>query len=156
MEFILLVLSIVSITLQAIILRVLLYSKKDNKPKQKIKEEEPISEEYLYSLEFNTKLDGLITPLLGKFNNNDIAKKVYQQLLMKDPKCKKLNNSIIKEYITDILKNYSNSYTEDTLNTIDDVIEELEKHESKYSKDHYQQSANQVNLSNTLNNFYRD
>ena len=99
--------------------------------------------DYLYSLDFNNKLDGYIKPLLGKFSNNEIIAKVISKLNKEDIIIKSIDDKEMKEYIFNILKYYDNNFIEK-----DNDIKNISIEENINDKD--------IDLSSTLNAFYKD
>lgn len=131
----------------------------------KLKNEENIEEfdhdEYLHSLEFNTKLDNMIVPLLGKESNNEIVKTVLLRIYKEDPKTDKITGKKLEDYVRDILRNYNNPYN----------MEKIYEFLDEDKKDNYlhttitnikSEGASdgvtpvKTDLTNTLNNFYKD
>ena len=119
---------------------------------QKNKEQiDPI--EYLHSLEFNTFLDDSIIPLLGKYSNEEIVTKVFNKVHVHKQPVHAISSDKLREYITDVLSNYHNSYKEDitTFNNVftDDGIYEV------VDNRHIIEQVNSTNIDSVLNNFYR-
>ena len=148
------VLNILSIIISIITLCISINILKRLKP-NKIKEEsnEIDLDEKLNSLEFNTHLDNIIRPLLGKLNNEDIAEKVSEKVIMYDFKtANKSDMNKIKNYISDLLLVYNNHIDiKESSITPDEIIQI-----SEYNDDKKISKRNEFDLSTTINNFYRD
>ena len=109
--------------------------------------------EYLNSLNFNKKLDGIIVSLLGKYDNKSIVNIADKTLREKDSKLNNISKEELKDYISKVLSNYSNTY-----NT-NDFEEEIQPSNTYYQDPAREISSklnNEVDLSNTLRNFYDD
>lgn len=108
---------------------------------------------YLHSLDFNMLLDSKIQPLLGKYRNEDIVNHVIQSFEKDDPIISQFDNDILKSYIGEVLLNYNNNYNEEEkyTNYINETLDDI-----KYNTHDKELSTTEVNLSSTLNNFYRD
>lgn len=131
-------------------------------------------EDILYSMEFNTALDGRIQSLLGKYSNDKIVEIIINQMYGSNLYTQ-IPTPILEEHVRETLRNYQNSYNEkalekfvdrdDSLDTfrytmmakdyyhinddmIDEPVEERPKGKSGVSPAH--------DLSNVLNNFYKD
>lgn len=121
---------------------------------KKIKKVEFNKDEYLNSLEFNKKLDGLIVPLLDKNDNETIVEKVIKKLITSDPNINNISNNELQEYITNVLSNYNNNFVKSS-----DLEEELDTSTIVYqdpAREFSQELNNEINISSTLNNFYND
>lgn len=122
---------------------------------KKIKKVEFNKDEYLNSLEFNKKLDGLIVPLLDKNDNETIVEKVIKKLITSDPNINNISNNELQEYITNVLSNYNNNFVKSS----DLEEEELDTSTIVYqdpAREFSQELNNEINISSTLNNFYND
>ena len=146
------ILSIVLCSICIILNSIVLYDihklKKSTKPTKVQKQKNNI--DYLYSLEFNTKLDGLIQPLLNKHSNKDIIDRVYDQSLKI---AKDINPVELKSYIEDTMKNYTNKYVEQTEEIIPNDIPDMNYNFQKHIKEEPVQNNNSVNL--PLKDFYK-
>lgn len=110
-------------------------------------DEDFVDNGYIYSLDFNMKLDAMIKPLLDKYSDYDIINNVYSRLVTSDPVCKKMENrQELKNYLEEVLKSYDNYYQEDATNIPIKPIDE------QYSPDR----KKVTDLFNTLQNFYKD
>ena len=148
------VLNILSIIISIITLYISINILKRLKPNKIEKESDGIDlDEKLNSLEFNTHLDNIIRPLLGKFNNKDIAEKVSEKVIRYDFKTTNKSDMLkIKNYISDLLLVYNNHIEmEETSIIPDDIIEVSEYDDNKKIS-----NQNEFDLSTTINNFYRD
>lgn len=155
------------VNISAIILNILMIKKiMEANKSEEIKEK--IDNNYINSLEFNTLLDDMIRPLLGKYSNQEIAKSIVHTLTSNNT-LKKYNISpnIMKDYILDLLLNYNNNYTStlevdlERHNPSTDYNKNFMDIDELYTKKSVSGSSsnsniNEVNLSNTLNNFYKD
>lgn len=138
-----------------------LEGKNNTKQKNKIinvpAEKYSIQTEYLHSLEFNTHLDGMIQPLLGSYNNEDIIAKIFKTVRTYEH-LDTIENKELYRYITDVLSNYHNSYTEniEKINSMDEVYDNNmdDSYSIKLNTDI--EAINTTNINNVLNNFYKD
>ena len=148
------VLNILSIIISIITLCISINILKRLKPNKIEKESDGIDlDEKLNSLEFNTHLDNIIRPLLGKFNNKDIAEKVSEKVIRYDFKTTNKSDMLkIKNYISDLLLVYNNHIEMKETSTIPDDIIEV----SEYDDNKKISNQNEFDLSTTINNFYRD
>lgn len=148
------VLNILSIIISIITLCISINILKRLKPNKIEKESDGIDlDEKLNSLEFNTHLDNIIRPLLGKFNNKDIAEKVSEKVIRYDFKTTNKSDMLkIKNYISDLLLVYNNHIEMEETSTIPDDIIEV----SEYDDNKKISNQNEFDLSTTINNFYRD
>ena len=148
------VLNILSIIISIITLCISINILKRLKPNKIEKESDGIDlDEKLNSLEFNTHLDNIIRPLLGKFNNKDIAEKVSEKVIRYDFKTTNKSDMLkIKNYISDLLLVYNNHIEMEETPTIPDDIIEV----SEYDDNKKISNQNEFDLSTTINNFYRD
>ena len=148
------VLNILSIIISIITLYISINILKRLKPNKIEKESDGIDlDEKLNSLEFNTHLDNIIRPLLGKFNNKDIAEKVSEKVIRYDFKTTNKSDMLkIKNYISDLLLVYNNHIEMEETSTIPDDIIEV----SEYDDNKKISNQNEFDLSTTINNFYRD
>lgn len=105
-------------------------------------------DETLNSLEFNTHLDELIRPLLGKYNNKDIVDKVSEYVLKND--LKNADEDKIKNYISDVLLVYNNHIEQPETESVYPTEEVIDYH----TDDHSSISVN-TDVARALNNFYR-
>lgn len=109
--------------------------------------------EYLNSLNFNKRLDGIIVSLLGKYDNESIVNIADKTLREKDSKLNNISKEELKDYISKVLSNYSNTYN------ANDFEEEIQSSNTYYQDPAREISSklnNEVDLSNTLRNFYDD
>lgn len=105
-------------------------------------------DEYLNSLEFNKKLDGMITQLLGKHSNAEIARMISVRIMKTD--MHNLNREKLMEYISNVLLNYTNDY--DPMRN----MEEYTTHEShEYIDPARDSNLNEVDISDSMRNFYK-
>ena len=125
-----------------------------NKKEKIVKNNSFNKDEYLNSLEFNKQLDGLIVPLLGKYDNKTIVEKIIQYLKTKNLEINNIPKIELEDYIMNVLSNYSNDFYKNNLE------EELEESIVEYYQDPARgfssQLNNEMDLSNTLRNFYND
>ena len=114
-------------------------------------------DEYMHSLDFNTILDSHILSLLGKFSNEDIVNKVTDKLILLNDNFTNINEHDkikLKEYIRDVLRNYNNSYTEKIEFK---PVEEVYNSSIDFNKEETETiDKNKIDLTGTLNNFYKD
>lgn len=128
-----------------------LYKKINNKTEKPTKKLKNIDyKEYIYSMKFNTKLDQLIIPLLDKNSNEDIIIKIMNLLYDNDENVQQIPKSELKSHIENTLSYYPNKYIENIEEK--EVVESIDKQIFVDSP----RSDNEINLSNTLNNFYND
>lgn len=126
-------------------------------------------DEYIHSLDFNSILDSHILSLLGKFSNEDIVNKVTDKLILLNDNFANINEHDkikLKEYIRDVLRNYNNSYEEPLKNKdinkeFDELFESSPNSYSVQSIDFNKEGTetidkNRTNITNVLNNFYKD
>ena len=148
------VLNILSIIISIITLYISINILKRLKPNKIEKESDGIDlDEKLNSLEFNTHLDNIIRPLLGKFNNKDIAEKVSEKVIRYDFKTTNKSDMLkIKNYISDLLLVYNNHIEMEETPTIPDDIIEV----SEYDDNKKISNQNEFDLSTTINSLYRD
>lgn len=125
-----------------------------NKKEKIVKNNSFNKDEYLNSLKFNKQLDGLIVPLLGKYDNKTIVEKIIQYLKTKNLEINNIPKIELEDYIMNVLSNYSNDFYKNNLE------EELEESIVEYYQDPARNFSSQLNnemdLSNTLRNFYND
>lgn len=125
-----------------------------NKKEKIVKNNSFNKDEYLNSLKFNKQLDGLIVPLLGKYDNKTIVEKIIQYLKTKNLEINNIPKIELEDYIMNVLSNYSNDFYKNNLE------EELEESIVEYYQDPARgfssQLNNEMDLSNTLRNFYND
>ena len=125
-----------------------------NKKEKIVKNNSFNKDEYLNSLKFNKQLDGLIVPLLGKYDNKTIVEKIIQYLKTKNLEINNIPKIELEDYIMNVLSNYSNDFYKNNLE------EELEEPIVEYYQDPARvfssQLNNEMDLSNTLRNFYND
>ena len=125
-----------------------------NKKEKIVKNNSFNKDEYLNSLKFNKQLDGLIVPLLGKYDNKTIVEKIIQHLKTKNLEINNIPKIELEDYIMNVLSNYSNDFYKNNLE------EELEESTVEYYQDPAREFSSQLNnemdLSNTLRNFYND
>lgn len=128
--------------------------KNNKKIEKNNKEQEFNYNEYLNSLEFNTLLDNEIRKYLGKKSNDDIVKIVTDTLIANDKKSAMVGKDILSDYIRDMLLNYINKF-DDTIDEITDkVLDNVEViDDTKYVN---LDDKLYTNLSNVLNDFYKD
>lgn len=120
-------------------------------------------DEYIHSLDFNTILDSHILSLLGKFSNEDIVNKVTDKLILLNDNFANINEHDkikLKEYIRDALRNYNNKYTEKIeFKPVEEVYNsapsiDFDKEGTETATKNY--ITNRIDITNTLNNFYKD
>lgn len=144
------------------------------KPEIEIPEDHPEidADEYMNSLDFNMLLDDKIQPLLGKYKNEEIVERVIKSFDKNDPMISQIDVNALRSYISDVLLNYSNNYKEEEYEfegyDNDEIVEYYKKgrvtdtadwnnvHSSIGPVGNLTAKTNTVNLSNTLNNFYKD
>lgn len=149
MDFVTMVISLLNFVLLIRIYAMIEPFNKEKKPVKK-KKETYNNENYLHTLEFNTKLDGIIVPLLGRYSNEDIIKQSILKL-KNDENLSGISENILAKYINDTLLNYRNPYI-NTDNNIDDVqIDE----EVDYKTWFPESNSNMRNIDSALNNFYK-
>lgn len=102
---------------------------------------------YMYSLQFNMKLDKMIRPLLSKYSDYDIINNLYSQLVISDPNCQKIDERELKDYLVEVLKSYNNYYQEESI--IEDSLPNIDE-----SLDSSQKEV--TDLFNVFQNFYKD
>lgn len=101
-------------------------------------------DEYLNSLEFNKKLDGLIIQLLGKHSNEEIAKMISAKIIKTD--MHNLNKDKLITYIENVLLSYSNNYN---------PLSNMEEYTSNEYIDPARDSKlNEIDISDSMKNFY--
>lgn len=126
-------------------------------------------DEFLNSLEFNMLLDGKIQPMLGKYKNEDIVKRIMKSFEKEnDNIISRIDKNTLKSYIEEVLLNYNNNFQEEEYEfegyDNDEIVEYYKaKRKLKDNNTHASPeeifvttNSNTVNLSNTLNNFYKD
>lgn len=154
MESILLIISICVLIMNiTILVKLTAYLKTLNK-KQNLSNVETSNDninldEILNSLEFNTHLDELIRPLLGKYNNKDIVDKVSEYIIKHD--LKNADENKIKNYVSDVLLNYNNhidQYETESTYLTEEIIDYPDKNISS-------ESVNNTDMARALNNFYK-
>lgn len=70
--------------------------------------------EKLHSLEFNTRLDDLIRPMLGKYTNKEIVEKLTSYITTYDMKITDESEiNMIRNYLSDLLLIYNNHIEEE-------------------------------------------
>lgn len=138
-------------------------------PELEIPEDHPEidADEYMNSLDFNMLLDDRIQPLLGKYKNEEIVDRVIKSFDKNDPMISLIDVNALRSYISDVLLNYNNNYKEEY---------EFEGYDNDEIVEYYKESrttktattelnppksaiiynGTTYNLSNTLNNFYKD
>ena len=125
--------------------------KVNKKQKESNKENTFNADDYLISLEFNVLLDKHITPLLGKMSNDEIVNVVSQSIIKDAPQASKINNKTLKQYITETLSSYNNTYIDHKIN--EPIIDE-EVYDDKQPINRNDKSM--VDLKNTFFNFYNN
>lgn len=111
-------------------------------------------DEYLNSLKFNKQLDGLIVPLLGKYDNKTIVEKIIQHLKTKNLEINNIPKIELEDYIMNVLSNYSNDFYKNNLE--EELEEPIVEYYQDPARDFSSQLNNEMDLSNTLRNFYND
>ena len=121
----------------------------------KTEEHKPIDMlEYIRSVEFNKKLDGLIYPMLDKASNEEIIKRSVKELKRTDKNMQYINQKDLINYIRDILSNYNNNYKEAEIESLE---EEIDQKPSAYYDPALDMNLRSTNsISNALNSFYND
>lgn len=125
-----------------------------NKKEKIVKNNSFNKDEYLNSLEFNKQLDGLIVPLLGKYDNKTIVEKIIQYLKTKNLEINNIPKIELEDYITNVLSNYSNDFYKNNLE--EELEEPIVEYYQDPARDFSSQLNNEMDLSNTLRNFYND
>lgn len=106
-----------------------------------------INDEYLNSLEFNKKLDGMIISLLGKYSNKSIAKLITNELSKEDNLDANEEKKIL-DYVSAVLESYTNTYN----SNIDKEVSNRQYNE--YVDPARKANLNEVDISNSMKNFY--
>lgn len=106
-----------------------------------------INDEYLNSLEFNKKLDGMIISLLGKYSNKSIAKLITNELSKEDNLDANEEKKIL-DYVSAVLESYTNTYN----SNIDKEVNNQQYNE--YIDPARKANLNEVDISNSMKNFY--
>lgn len=106
-----------------------------------------INDEYLNSLEFNKKLDGMIISLLGKYSNKSIAKLITNELAKEDNLDANEEKKIL-DYVSAVLESYTNTYN----SNIDKEVSNRQYNE--YIDPARKANLNEVDISNSMKNFY--
>lgn len=125
-----------------------------NKKEKIVKNNSFNKDEYLNSLKFNKQLDGLIVPLLGKYDNKTIVEKIIQRLKTKNLEINNIPKIELEDYITNVLSNYSNDFYKNNLE--EELEEPIVEYYQDPARDFSSQLNNEMDLSNTLRNFYND
>lgn len=125
-----------------------------NKKEKIVKNNSFNKDEYLNSLKFNKQLDGLIVPLLGKYDNKTIVEKIIQYLKTKNLEINNIPKIELEDYITNVLSNYSNDFYKNNLE--EELEEPIVEYYQDPARDFSPQLNNEMDLSNTLRNFYND
>ena len=125
-----------------------------NKKEKIVKNNSFNKDEYLNSLEFNKQLDGLIVPLLGKYDNKTIVEKIIQYLKTKNLEINNIPKIELEDYIMNVLSNYSNDFYKNNLE--EELEESIVEYYQDPAKNFSSQLNNEMDLSNTLRNFYND
>ena len=125
-----------------------------NKKEKIVKNNSFNKDEYLNSLKFNKQLDGLIVPLLGKYDNKTIVEKIIQYLKTKNLEINNIPKIELEDYITNVLSNYSNDFYKNNLE--EELEESIVEYYQDPARDFSPQLNNEMDLSNTLRNFYND
>ena len=125
-----------------------------NKKEKIVKNNSFNKDEYLNSLEFNKQLDGLIVPLLGKYDNKTIVEKIIQYLKTKNLEINNIPKIELEDYIMNVLSNYSNDFYKNNLE--EELEESIVEYYQDPARDFSPQLNNEMDLSNTLRNFYND
>lgn len=125
-----------------------------NKKEKIVKNNNFNKDEYLNSLKFNKQLDGLIVPLLGKYDNKTIVEKIIQYLKTKNLEINNIPKIELEDYITNVLSNYSNDFYKNNLE--EELEEPIVEYYQDPARDFSPQLNNEMDLSNTLRNFYND
>lgn len=125
-----------------------------NKKEKIVKNNSFNKDEYLNSLKFNKQLDGLIVPLLGKYDNKTIVEKIIQYLKTKNLEINNIPKIELEDYIMNVLSNYSNDFYKNNLE--EELEESIVEYYQDPARDFSPQLNNEMDLSNTLRNFYND
>lgn len=125
-----------------------------NKKEKIVKNNSFNKDEYLNSLKFNKQLDGLIVPLLGKYDNKTIVEKIIQYLKTKNLEINNIPKIELEDYIMNVLSNYSNDFYKNNLE--EELEEPIVEYYQDPARDFSSQLNNEMDLSNTLRNFYND
>lgn len=125
-----------------------------NKKEKIVKNNNFNKDEYLNSLKFNKQLDGLIVPLLGKYDNKTIVEKIIQYLKTKNLEINNIPKIELEDYIMNVLSNYSNDFYKNNLE--EELEESIVEYYQDPARDFSPQLNNEMDLSNTLRNFYND
>lgn len=146
------ILNIISIILSSIAILVSIYVYfiiTESNREETTSEEDNNLDEKLNSLEFNTRLDDLIRPMLGKYTNEEITKKLTDYIInyeMKDTN--ESNIDIIKNYISDLLLVYNNHIEPELVNDAsEEYFEDIKVSDV--------QQNNDFNIDNVLKDFYK-
>lgn len=106
-----------------------------------------INDEYLNSLEFNKKLDGMIISLLGKYSNKSIAKLITNELAKEDNLDANEEKKIL-DYVSAVLESYTNTYNSN-------INKEVSNRQyNEYIDPARKANLNEVDISNSMKNFY--